>query len=74
MLWFESHKITLYKHPLYSLYLKLTEHIYVDMKHKFHIMYPDVVNMKKAPETINSRLAKVLSHVWEETKNVFLKT
>ena len=65
MSWFADHGITLYEHPPYSTDINPIEHIWVHMKAKLHEMYPDVFNMKGAPETIKARLAEVLPSVWD---------
>ena len=66
MAFFEDHGIMLYNHPPYSPDLNPIEHIWVHMKHKLHRMYPDVVNLRGSPQTIQRRLAEILPQVWEE--------
>ena len=66
MAFFEEHSIILYDHPPYSPDLNPIEHIWVHMKRILHRMYPDVVNLRGCPQTIQRRLAEILPKVWEE--------
>lgn len=74
MHWFESHEIALYEHPPYSLYLNFIEHISVYVKHNLHVICPDIVNIKKATDTIKSQLAEVLHQVWEVFNEHFFES
>jgi transposase len=71
--WFEFVNIDTMEHPPYFPDLNPIEHLWVQLKPRFHQKYPEICNARGNPDTVKARLAEVLPEIWEEIAMFYAK-
>jgi len=71
--WFEENGIELAEHPPCSPDLNPIEHVWVEMKKRLQIQYPDIASTPGGPQKVKEKLAEALPIVWDTIPSGFFE-
>jgi len=63
---FEKYNTQVEDRPLYFPDLGPIEHVWVELKRRLHMKYPEIGITQEGPDKMKPRLAKVLPEIWQE--------
>jgi len=71
--WFEENGIELAEHPPCSPDLNPIQHVWVEMKKRLQIQYPDIASTPGGPQKVKEKLAEALPIVWDTIPSGFFE-
>jgi transposase len=71
--WFEENNIEVEVHSSYSPDLNPIEHVWVELKKRLQIQYPQIKDTPGGPDKVRERLAEVLPLVWDTIPEEFFE-
>ena len=71
--WFDQNGIELAEHHPCSPDLNPIEHVWVELKKRLQIQYPDIATTPGGPEKVEQKLAEALPMVWDTIPSEFFE-